>query len=187
MTTATKTRPRKATPHVNEATKPLLAYVGVSDLAVERLRSLPARYAATTKELRGSLTAQVRELPAAAKELLALPTLVQQQVVVGKDKALDRYTELAVRGEKLVSSIRRQGATVQAEQAVKNTVAQARGTTTTATKAARATLTQAKGTRTTARNAAKATVTRAKGTRTSAVKAAKATVVAVEDAAGKVG
>jgi hypothetical protein len=217
MTTATKTTPRKNTVRtnaartntartntartntartntvrvngvpVNEATKPLFAYVGASDLAVEALRALPARYVATTKELRGSLTAQVKELPAAAKELRTLPTLVQNQVVALQDKALVRYTELAVRGEKLVASIRRQSATQQAAKAVKTTVAQAKGTTTTATKAAKATLSSAKGTRTIAKNAAKATVSSAKGTRTSAVKAAKATVVAVEDGANKVG
>jgi heparin binding hemagglutinin HbhA len=88
------------------------------------------------------------------------------------------YVELAARGEKLVTRIRRQQATQDAKAAASTTVAKAKSTKTSAGKGASATTTSAKGTATTAKKSAaksaSATKSRAKGTATTAKKAAKA-------------
>jgi hypothetical protein len=141
-TTTPRTRKPASPPAatVPETTKPFYAYIGVSDLAIARVRTLPDT---------------VKALP--------------EQVRALQDRATDRYTELAVRGEKLVSSIRNQGATEQAE------------------KAARSTLAQARGLRTTAQRAAKQTFAQARGVRTSASKTVDATTTAAADAADKIG
>jgi hypothetical protein len=125
----------------SEYTKPLYAVAGATDLAVEQLRTLPATAKAQlevaktqSKELQGKLTAfsvaDVKELPAKAK--------TYAETLNGK--ATELYSELTVRGEKLVSKIRRQQATVEAKQQVKATVSRAKATKTTATKAVEATV-----------------------------------------------
>ena len=71
---------------LDEARKPLFAVVGVADLAIEQVQSLPA----LAQE-------RVAEVPASVKK--------------AGEKATDLYAKLAVRGERLVTSIRRQPAT----------------------------------------------------------------------------
>jgi hypothetical protein len=76
MTTATK----PTLPIPDSIAKPLYAYVGAGDAALEVVRGLPATYQAAAKarqdslttqvkELRGVAEAQVKELPATVKEL----------------------------------------------------------------------------------------------------------------------
>ena len=75
-----------------EAAKPLYAYVGALDLVLEQAQSVPA---------------QVRTLPAQVKNLRSgVETRVEQVT----DKATEVYTQLTVRGERLITAIRRQPA-----------------------------------------------------------------------------
>ena len=67
---------------VTEASKPLFAVVGVADYAIEQAKDVPAQF---------------KTLPS--------------QVEKANKKALDLYTELTVRGERLVTQIRRQPST----------------------------------------------------------------------------
>ena len=90
---------------VAEAAKPLYAYVGALDLALEQAREVPA---------------QVRAIPAQVKGLRGdVETRVEQVT----EKATDVYSQLTVRGERLVTAIRRQPATevavVEGKEAVK--------------------------------------------------------------------
>jgi hypothetical protein len=90
---------------VTEAAKPLYAYVGALDLALERAQSVPA---------------QVRAIPAQAKGLRGD---VESRVEQVTDKATEVYSQLTVRGERLVTVLRRQPATevavVEGKEAVK--------------------------------------------------------------------
>jgi hypothetical protein len=90
---------------VTEAAKPLYAYVGVLDLALEQAQSVPA---------------QVRAIPAQVKGLRGdVETRVEQVT----EKATEVYSQLTVRGERLVTAIRRQPAVevavVEGKEAVK--------------------------------------------------------------------
>ena len=90
---------------VTEAAKPLYAYVGALDLALEQAKEVPA---------------QVRAIPAQVKGLRGdVETRVEQVT----EKATEVYSQLTVRGERLVTAIRRQPATevavVEGKQAVK--------------------------------------------------------------------
>lgn len=81
----------------------------------------------------------------------------------------ETYAELAVRGEKLVTKLRRQQASQDLKAATKTTAS------------------KAKATRTTAKKGATATRSNAKATGTAARKTAKKSTKAVSDASGKVG
>ena len=90
---------------VTEAAKPLYAYVGALDLALEQAKEVPA---------------QVRAIPTQVKGLRAdVETRVEQVT----EKATEVYSQLTVRGERLVTAIRRSPATevavVEGKEAVK--------------------------------------------------------------------
>ena len=90
---------------VTEAAKPLYAYVGALDLALEQAKEVPA---------------QVRAIPAQVKGLRGD---VASRVEEVTEKATEVYSQLTVRGERLVTAIRRQPATevavVEGKEAVK--------------------------------------------------------------------
>ena len=83
-----------------ETRKPLLAVVGVADLALEQVKEVPAFYVAEAKRVQ----ARLADVPAQVK---ALPGQVEK----ANKKATDLYARLTVRGERLVTSIRRQPST----------------------------------------------------------------------------
>lgn len=83
-----------------ETRKPLFAVVGVADLAIEQVKDVPALYIAEAKRVQ----ARLADVPAQVK---ALPGQVEK----ANKKATDLYAQLTVRGERLVTSIRRQPAT----------------------------------------------------------------------------
>ena len=85
---------------VAEAAKPLYAYVGALDLALEQAKVVPAQVR--------SVPAQVRTIPAQVKQLRGD---VETRVEKAAERAGDLYTQLTVRGERLVTSIRRSPAT----------------------------------------------------------------------------
>jgi hypothetical protein len=100
-----------------EATKPLYAVVGVADFALE----------------------QAKDVPALVK---GLPTQVETRVSTATDKAGDVYSQLTVRGRRLVTSIRRQPATeaaiAEGKEAVRKATSSAAASATAARKSAKA-------------------------------------------------
>jgi peptidoglycan hydrolase CwlO-like protein len=160
-----------------EATRPLYAYVGVTDRAVEVVRESVldfqkriADFDFEPKALRNRAT-----------------TLVSSRV----DDLQERYDELVTRGETLVERIRKQDSTQDAAASAKTSVAKARTTRTQATKAARTTTAKAKDAATTTTSTAKKQAGRpkssAKATGTTAKRAATSAAKATVDGTKKVG
>jgi len=86
------------------ATKPLYAYVGAADLVLEQARRVPGEVSTRLAEVPTS----VRTIPTQVK---ALREDVETRVEKVTEKASDLYAQLTVRGERLVTQIRRQPAT----------------------------------------------------------------------------
>ena len=116
---------------VSEATKPLFAAVGVADLAIEQAKEVPADVTARVNKV----SARLSEVPAQVK---TLPTQVQARVEQVSEKATDLYTQLTIRGERLVTQIRRQPATEAAIAEGKEAVRKAEAAATAAKKSAKA-------------------------------------------------
>ncbi len=102
------------------ASKPLFAVVGVADLAIEQAKDVPA---------------QVRTLPSSVK---SLRSDVEVRVEKANKKASDVYAKLTVRGERLVTQIRRQPATQAAIAEGKQAVRKAEAAATAAKKSVKA-------------------------------------------------
>ena len=105
---------------VTDAAKPLYAYVGALDLALEQAKDVPAQVRAIpaqVKGLRGDVAARVDEVT---------------------EKATEVYAQLTVRGERLVTAIRRQPATEVAVAEGKEAVKKAEQTATAARTSAKA-------------------------------------------------
>lgn len=117
------------------AKKPLFAYVGVADLAIERAKELPAEITAATTTVSKKAQALVADVPAQAK---ALPVTIRTNVETATEKATDLYTKLTVRGERLVKAIRRQPATEAAIAEGKEAVRKAEAAATAAKKSVKA-------------------------------------------------
>ena len=123
---------------VSEATKPLFAVVGVADLAIEQAKDVPALYAAEAKKVQARLAdvpAQVKTLPTQVKSVRGE---VETRVEKATEKATDLYSQLTVRGERLVTQIRRQPATEAAIAEGKEAVRKAEAATIAAKKSAKA-------------------------------------------------
>jgi hypothetical protein len=127
---------------LDEARKPLFAVVGVADLAIEQLRTasseLPVRYAADVQKAQERLAevpTVVKTLPEQAKEFRGE---FETRVAKLTEQANDLYAQLAVRGERLVTSIRRQPATEAAIAEGKAAVRKAEAAATAAKKSAKA-------------------------------------------------
>jgi hypothetical protein len=116
---------------VSEATKPLFAAVGVADLAIEQAKDVPALYVAEVKKVQSRLA----EVPAQVK---TLPTQVKTLSGDFAEKATDLYAQLTVRGERLVTQIRRQPATEAAIAEGKEAVRKAEAAAVAAKKSAKA-------------------------------------------------
>ena len=128
---ATKTASLKT-----EARKPLYAWVGTADLALENIKELPTDVVAKATTLMPKAAALVTELPAKAKELR---TEVETRSTKLTTKAFAVYGDLVVRGEKLVGAIRRQPSTKAAQAQVKTAKSQVKAATTSTTKAVKTT------------------------------------------------
>jgi hypothetical protein len=123
---------------LDEARKPLFAVVGVADLALAQAKEVPGLYAAEAKKVQARVAdvpAQVKGIPAQAK---TLRSEVETRVSTATGKAVSLYAELAVRGERLVTAIRRQPATEAAIAEGKEAVRRAEGAATAARKSANA-------------------------------------------------
>ena len=116
---------------VAEASKPLFAVVGVADLALEQVKDVPALYVAEAKKV----SSRISEVPAQVK---ALPNQVKTLSDEVTEKATDLYAKLAVRGERLVTQIRRQPSTEAAIAEGKQAVRRAEAAATAAKKSVKA-------------------------------------------------
>ena len=105
---------------VTDAAKPLYAYVGALDLALEQAKEVPA---------------QVRAIPAQVK---GLRSDVASRVEDVTGKATEVYSQLTVRGERLVTALRRQPATQVAVAEGKEAVKKAEQSATAARTSAKA-------------------------------------------------
>lgn len=100
---------------LTEARKPFYASLGVTELAVAKVKELPT----VTKTEAGRLQAQVK----------ALPETVATQVTTLSGKAKILYAGLAERGEKVFADLRKQQPAATAVAAGKSAVQQARSAT----------------------------------------------------------
>ena len=126
-------------------TTPVYAAVGVTDLAVERLRDARTRAAAVRLDLditkiQDDIT-KIQDRAAKRFEKVSdqaqhLPTQFRSQTAEVAGKAKETYAELAVRGEKLVKRIRNQKSTQDLLAQAGNTVSLGKGAVTTVRKAA---------------------------------------------------
>ncbi len=178
---------------------PVLAVIGVGDLAVEKIREVSSDVQARSssislepKRLQADLEALAKQ---GAEDVRTAQHRAQQRAeAVLNDvvaQATTTYDTLAGRGEKLVNRIRRQPATQQAKQSAGTARSQAKATTTTARKGASSTRSTAKrsasSTASSAKKSASQTQSRAKGAATSAGKAASSAGSATTQGAQKVG
>jgi hypothetical protein len=182
-----------------EATRPLYAGVGATDLVVgyvrEAVADLQKRVTAIELEPKAlrdqAVGVVVAQIDALSKDAKSRRESIEKRVVELQADAAGIpatvtavYADLAKRGEVLVGRINRQQSTKDAKASASTTAAKAKTTKTQATKAAKKTTTTAKKTAkktsSTPKSSAKATATAAKAT-------ASKTAAAVGDAAAKVG
>jgi hypothetical protein len=127
-----------------EARKPLFASVGAGDYAVQQIKRLPEVYTEAIANYRTTantaVTTVVKDyrsavstLPATVKEL---PTSLKTSLTELSGKANEFYGDFVQRGEKLVTSIRRQPATQEAVSEAKTAARQTRTATTHARRSA---------------------------------------------------
>jgi len=137
-------------------TTPVYAVVGVTDLAVETLRDARTRAAAARHDLSVSVmqAKAVKRFEKVSEQAQQIPTQVREQTTEVAGKAKETYSELAVRGEKLVKRIRNQKSTQNLFTQAGNTVSLGKGAVTTVRKAAHDTQHAAKVTLTTGRREA---------------------------------
>lgn len=160
--------------------RPIYAAVGATDLYVEKARQAAARVEEFGLVVRAEFDKLVADLQPAKVEartqaafgqvkgaMTAAPEVARIEGVATMERVAHTYSELAVRGEKLVKRIRNQQATKDLIAQAESTVAQAQGVVTTARKAASDVERSAKATLTTGRK--------------EAVKAAEAIVDSVTD------
>ena len=133
------------------------------------------------KTRRAAIEKRVAELQGDAKDI---PAKLQAILDQGVAKGTDLYGDLVVRGESLVTRIRKQEASKATVTAAKTTEAKAKTTQTQATKAAKSTTKKAT---TTAKKKSAAPKSSAKATGTAAKKTASSATQATGDAAAKVG
>jgi predicted nucleic acid-binding Zn-ribbon protein len=181
-----------------EATRPLYVGVGVTDLAVEAVRDYVAdvqkRFVDVQKTVSGielqpqklrvqashvvssrvdALSKDAKARRAAIEGRVAeLQSEAQALVTDGVETVTGTYTDLAKRGESLVSRIRRQESTQATKRSAKTTTAKAK---TTRTQGASTTKSAAKKTSAGAKSTARSTASSAKTTATTATTGAKKT------------
>jgi Mg-chelatase subunit ChlI len=189
-----------------DATRPLYAVVGVTDLAVEIARNytadVQARFAdvqtrvskielepkALRDQARTLVVSGIDELNEDVKgarttvESRAKEARTQVEAYVNEAVAevTETYGDLAVRGRKLVERIRRQQATQDAQAATKTTVAKAKTAKTQTTKSAKS---SASATKSAAKTTTKRATASAKKTAGTAKSNAKATTTSAKKAA----
>jgi hypothetical protein len=123
---------------VAEARKPLFAAVGVVDLAIEQVKDVPAELSVETQKLQARLVEVPNVVRALPTQVAQLRGDVEGYAKKATEQATDLYAKLAVRGERLVTSIRRQPSTEAAVAEGKEAVRKAEAAATAARKATKA-------------------------------------------------
>ena len=123
---------------VAEATKPLFAVVGVADLAIEQAKDVPALYVAEVKKVQARLENVPTVVKTLPEQVKTLRTDVETRVEKATEKATELYAQLTVRGERLVTQIRRQPSTEAAIAEGKEAVRKAEAAATAAQKSVKA-------------------------------------------------
>lgn len=100
--------------------KPFYAYVGVADLAVAKLRTLPVYYTVGVHMAEAQVTS-------ARGSVKTLPVAVREQLTSLPDKAKGTYADLVKRGEKLVKTVRNNPNAQAAVSQAKTARSQAKG------------------------------------------------------------
>ena len=141
-------------------TKPVFAAVGVTDLAVEKVREARARALAARADLNVSVMQDkaIKRAEKLAEQAQHVPALTLNQTLEVAGKAQETYAELAVRGHKLVSRIRNQKSTKDLLAQAGSTVSLGKGAITTVRKAAVDAERVAKATLTTGRHEAEVVI-----------------------------
>ena len=141
-------------------TKPVFAAVGVTDLAVEKVREARARALAARADLNVSAMQDkaIKRAEKLAEQAQHVPALTLNQTLEVAGKAQETYAELAVRGHKLVSRIRNQKSTKDLLAQAGSTVSLGKGAITTVRKAAVDAERVAKATLTTGRHEAEVVI-----------------------------
>ena len=139
-------------------TNPVFAAVGVTDLAVEKLRDASARAAAVRHDLTPSALQDkaVKRIEQVTEQVQQIPADVRSQSLEAAEAAQQTYADLAVRGHKLVTRLRNQKSTQDLLAQAGSTVSLGKGAVTTVSKAATKTQRSAKATLTTGRHEAEA-------------------------------
>jgi len=137
-------------------TTPFFAAVGVTDLAVEKVREARIRAEKARTELSADLAPAKVQARATtlADQVKEIPAVVINETMVVGGKVAEGYDELALRGKKLVTRIRNQKSTKDFVAQAETSVAQAKGAVTSARKAAADIERSAKATLTTGRKEA---------------------------------
>ena len=119
-------------------TTPVFAALGVTDLAVERLRDARARAAAVRLDLDINVIQDraAQRFEKVTEQVQQIPAQVRNQSAEVAGKARETYSELAVRGEKMVKRVRNQKSTKDLFAQAGNTVSLGKGAVTTVRKAA---------------------------------------------------
>jgi heparin binding hemagglutinin HbhA len=144
----------------NVDTTPLYAAVGVTDLAVEKVRDARVRADKVRADVRAEFTpaafqARATEVQARATDAVGqakeLPAQALNEALVYAGRVAEGYEDLATRGHNLVKRIRNQKATKDLVAQAESTLALGKGAVTTARKAATQVESSAKATLTTGR------------------------------------
>ncbi|GAA4714982.1 hypothetical protein GCM10025782_09280 [Pedococcus ginsenosidimutans] len=145
-------------------TTPVFAAVGLTDLAVEKVREARTRATARTSALRAELAADLdpaviqtraqSRVLGVAEQAQELPALALNRSLELAGKAQESYETVAARGEKLVKRVRTQKATQDLIAQAETTVALGKGAVTTVRKSATEIQRSAKATLTTGRKEA---------------------------------
>jgi len=145
-------------------TTPVFAAVGLTDLAVEKVREARTRATARTSALRAELAADLdpaviqtraqSRVLGVAEQAQELPALALNRSLELAGKAQESYETVAARGEKLVKRVRTQKATKDLIAQAETTVALGKGAVTTVRKSATDIQRSAKATLTTGRKEA---------------------------------
>jgi len=119
-------------------TTPVYAALGITDLAVERLRDARARASAVRLDLDVSAMQDkvAKRFEKVTEHVQHLPEQVRNQGVEVAGKARQTYSELAVRGEKMVKRVRNQKSTKDLFAQAGSTVSLGKGAVTTVRNAA---------------------------------------------------
>jgi heparin binding hemagglutinin HbhA len=179
-------------------TTPVYAAVGVTDLAVEKVRHARSRAVAARADFHVSalqdmaakraekVAGQAHQVAERAEKVAGqaqqIPALALNQTLEAAGKAHTTYTELAVRGEKLVTRLRTQKATKDLLAQAGTTVSFGKGAVTTVRKAVRG---EAKATKRVARKSGPATRLSTKPTPRKSTAAAKRATKATVTSASK--